>query len=156
MYGGGEGDEYLDFIKYSLKPFIDQHYRTQTGPQNTCLWGSSMGGLISAYGVMKYPETFGKAGVFSPSYWFSMDSLTQAISLSQANQSKLKIIQVAGEKEGGNMKAFIQKITQELNANKIPSSNLKIKLDADGEHNEGYWKREFAGAYIWLFSADSQ
>lgn len=53
MYGGGDGDEYIDFIKYSLKPCIDQHFRTQTDPQNTCLWGSSMGGLISAYGVIK-------------------------------------------------------------------------------------------------------
>jgi len=152
MYGGGDGDEYIDFIKYSLKPCIDQHFRTKSDPQNTCLWGSSMGGLISTYGVLKYPETFGKAGVFSPSYWFSIDSLSQTTVFRKTNQTNLKIIHVAGEKEGGNMKMFIQKITEEIAVNKIPVSNLKIKIDADGVHNEVYWKREFGDAYRWLFS----
>jgi len=111
MYGGGDGDEYIDFIKYSLKPCIDQHFRTQTGPQSTCLWGSSMGGLISAYGVIKYPETFGKAGVFSPSYWFSFDSLSQSISTIPIIPGNIKMVHVAGEKEGGNMKNYVYQVT---------------------------------------------
>jgi alpha-glucosidase len=33
--------------------------------------GSSLGGLISYYAVLKYPEVFGKAGVFSPAFWIN-------------------------------------------------------------------------------------
>jgi predicted alpha/beta superfamily hydrolase len=152
VYGGGEGDEYIDFIKYNLKPFIDQKFRTKPTPENTCLWGSSMGGLISTYGVLKYPETFGKAAVFSPSYWFSFDSLTQTITTKTGNLEKIKIIHVAGEKEGANMKVFIHRVNDALTMQKIPVSNLKVKIDSDGTHTEGYWKREFAEAYKWLFS----
>jgi predicted alpha/beta superfamily hydrolase len=151
-YGGGEGDEYIDFIRDNLKPFIDQKFRTKSTPEYTCLWGSSMGGLISTYGVLKYPETFGKAGVFSPSYWFSFDSLTQTITTKTSNLERIKIIHVAGEKEGANMKVFIHRVNDALTTQKIPVSNLKVKIDTDGTHTEGYWKREFAEAYKWLFS----
>jgi alpha-glucosidase len=152
MYGGGEGDEYIDFIKYSLKPCIDHSFRTKTGPETTCLWGSSMGGLISTYGVLKYPETFGKAGIFSPAYWFSFDSLNQTISAHPKISGDLRMVHIAGEKEGANMKTFIYKVTDAFLQQKTPASNLKTKIDADGTHNETYWKREFAEAYKWLFS----
>jgi alpha-glucosidase len=33
--------------------------------------GSSLGGLVSYYAILKYPQVFGKAGIFSPSFWFS-------------------------------------------------------------------------------------
>jgi predicted alpha/beta superfamily hydrolase len=147
VYGGGEGDAYIDFIRVTLKPYIDHHFRTKTDAENTCLWGSSMGGLISAYGVLKYPETFGKAGIFSPSY-----CLTQTISAQNGKLNHVKMIHVAGEKEGANMKVFIQKFTGVLMDQKVPASSMKVKIDEDGSHTEGYWRREFADAYKWLFS----
>ncbi len=151
-YGGGEGNAYIDFIRNTLKPLIDSTYRTKKGPENTCLWGSSMGGLISACGVLKYPETFGLAGIFSPSYWFAYDSLKQSITNPSKNYSRIKLIHVAGEKEGANMKFYIQKTVQAFSEQQVPLLNLRVKIDPDGAHNEGYWKREFAAAYQWLFS----
>jgi len=70
-YGGGKGDLYLDFIVSTLKPYVDSTYRTKKDPTNTIIFGSSLGGLISFYALLKYPNVFGKAGVFSPSYWFN-------------------------------------------------------------------------------------
>ena len=70
-YGGGQGDAYITFIKNTLKPHVDIAYRTKPEAENTTIFGASLGGLISFYAVIKYPETFGKAGVFSPSFWFS-------------------------------------------------------------------------------------
>ena len=65
QYGKGEGDEYVDFLVKNLKPFIDKHYRTLPGKKDTYIAGSSMGGLISLYAVLKYPAVFGGAGIFS-------------------------------------------------------------------------------------------
>ncbi|MEZ0128795.1 alpha/beta hydrolase [Flavobacterium sp. LBUM151] len=70
-YGGGNADNYVDFIVKTLKPYIDKNYRTKTKPKNTIIMGSSLGGLVSYYAAIKYPAVFGKAGVFSPSFWFS-------------------------------------------------------------------------------------
>ena len=59
--GNPQADNYLLFITKELKPFIDKKYATYKDRQNTFLAGSSMGGLISIYGISEYPEIFGGA-----------------------------------------------------------------------------------------------
>jgi predicted alpha/beta superfamily hydrolase len=67
---GGDvlSDDYLRFIVEEIKPFIDSTYSTRTGPEGTFIMGSSMGGLISLYAVLKYPEVFGGAACLS-THW---------------------------------------------------------------------------------------
>lgn len=76
VIGGAEdeivSDEYLKFLVYELKPFIDSHYRTLRGPANTFIMGSSMGGLISAYAACEYPRVYGGAGCVS-THWPAAD-----------------------------------------------------------------------------------
>ena len=72
-YGAPKGKEYVEFIAKTLKPAIDQKYRTKKDAQNTAIMGSSMGGLISHYAAFAHPDVFGKAGVFSPSFWYAKD-----------------------------------------------------------------------------------
>lgn len=62
-YGGGKADAYLSFLRNTLKPHIDASFRTFPGSENTTIMGSSLGGLVSFYALLKYPETFGQAGV---------------------------------------------------------------------------------------------
>jgi predicted alpha/beta superfamily hydrolase len=69
-------DEYLKFIVDDLKPYIDKTYSVYTDPDNTCIAGSSMGGLISMYAICEYPEIFGRAACLS-THWvgtFSMEN----------------------------------------------------------------------------------
>jgi enterochelin esterase-like enzyme len=58
-------DKYLKFLVKELKPFIDSHYSTRKDAGNTFLIGSSMGGLISLYGLCEYPGVFGGAACLS-------------------------------------------------------------------------------------------
>ncbi|MHA7900139.1 MAG: alpha/beta hydrolase [Henriciella sp.] len=60
-----KADAYLRFIVDELKPFIDATYQTRTGPQDTFIMGSSMGGLISLYAMAEYPDTFSRAAAVS-------------------------------------------------------------------------------------------
>lgn len=64
-YGQGQGQAYVDFLADTVKPVIDADFRTLASPEHTGLLGSSMGGLISLYGIFARPE-FGRAGIFSP------------------------------------------------------------------------------------------
>lgn len=59
------GDAYLSYLVKEVKPYIDRTYRTLTGPENTGVMGSSMGGLISLYAIAEYPEVFGRAACVS-------------------------------------------------------------------------------------------
>ncbi|MEX0722616.1 MAG: alpha/beta hydrolase-fold protein [Gracilimonas sp.] len=61
-------DEYLKFLVEELKPFVDANYRTKREAEFTSVMGSSMGGLISLYAIMEYPDVFGAAGCVS-THW---------------------------------------------------------------------------------------
>lgn len=61
-------DGYLAFLVEELKPWIDARYRTLPDARHTSLMGSSMGGLISLYGLCEYPQVFGAAGCLS-THW---------------------------------------------------------------------------------------
>lgn len=67
-HGRPLGDRYLEFIVQELKPFIDSRFRTLAGRAETLLLGSSMGAIISAYGVCEYPDVFGAAACLS-THW---------------------------------------------------------------------------------------
>lgn len=151
---GGDADKYLQFIVETLKPYIDANYRTKIEAKNTGLIGSSMGGLISLYGGVKYPNIFGKIGSASPAYWFVINELENYIN-SKSDLSNLKVYHVAGKNESSTMVTNIQKIEQKIRQKGVSVVNSKIKIDDDGTHTESYWKREFPAMYKWLFHEDN-
>ena len=65
MPPGGGSDNYLAFLVEELKPFIDKNYSTLTDRDNTFILGSSMGGLMSLYAIIEYPNVYGGAACMS-------------------------------------------------------------------------------------------
>jgi enterochelin esterase-like enzyme len=76
IYGGEPlSDGYVRFLVEELKPFIDRMYRTRPSRDDTVVMGSSMGGLISLYALMKHPEVFGAAGCVSTHWPLKVEGL---------------------------------------------------------------------------------
>jgi predicted alpha/beta superfamily hydrolase len=147
-YGGGNADNYIDFIVKILKPYIDKNYRTKTNAKNTIIMGSSLGGLVSYYAAVKYPEVFGKAGIFSPSFWFSKDIFTLT---EKAPKLKTKFYFLCGDKEDENMVTDMTKMERLLDKNRCYCLHLtKSKIVKGGQHNEKLWRDNFAEAFLWL------
>ncbi|WP_374758829.1 alpha/beta hydrolase [Runella salmonicolor] len=67
---GAKASSYTLFMLEELMPYIQQHYRVLTGPQNTVICGFSLSGLSAFDITWHHPERFGKAGVFSGSFWW--------------------------------------------------------------------------------------
>ena len=148
-YGGGNGDNYLNFIIKTLKPKIDSLYRTKANAKNTAIFGSSLGGLLSFYAVIKHPEVFGKAVVFSPSFWFSEEIYTL---MKNAEKTKAQIFFLAGDKESETMVADLKKMVTLLDRNRCECLKFnKSVIVKGGEHNEKLWRENFAEAVKWLF-----
>ena len=63
-----QGDAYAAFLVETLKPLIDETYRTLPDKANTSVMGSSMGGLMSIYALCEYPDVFGNAMCLS-THW---------------------------------------------------------------------------------------
>lgn len=148
-YGGGDGAAYVDFIVETLKPYVDANYRTKSDQPNTGIMGSSLGGLISLYACIRHQDVFGKAGILSPSLWFT-DDIYSFVS-STGKQANLKIALLAGEQESSTMVAQLQAMYNTLINAGFSTDELLLTTHPDGEHSEWYWRREFPGTYQWLF-----
>ncbi|MBK8836717.1 MAG: hypothetical protein IPO29_18440 [Anaerolineae bacterium] len=72
--GSPASDGYLRFLVEELKPLIDARYRSLPDQPNTCIMGSSMGGLVSLYAIAQYPEVFGGAGCLS-THWIAGENM---------------------------------------------------------------------------------
>lgn len=151
-YGGGKGIKYADFLANTLKPYIDQKFRTLPQPKNTGLMGSSMGGLISFYTGLKYPQKFGKLGIFSPSFWFAEKELKGFLNRNKKQLIATKFYFLAGKKESETMVCNVKDIVKILQNKGVPKENIKTKFDDYGTHSESYWAEEFPAAFLWLFS----
>jgi predicted alpha/beta superfamily hydrolase len=150
-YGGGNADLYLNFMVKTLKPYVDKTYRTKTNANNTCIFGSSLGGLISFYAAIKYPEVFGKVGCFSPSFWFNRKEIFDLIE--QNKTFKTKIYFLCGDAEGDDdMINDLNKMEDVINTKRCECKKLNKKvIIKGGNHNEKLWREGFKKAYLWLF-----
>ncbi|MDQ3276913.1 MAG: alpha/beta hydrolase-fold protein [Bacteroidota bacterium] len=146
QHGKGEGDAYVDFLIQTLMPYINNHYRTKRSARYTAIAGSSMGGLISYYAMLKYPARFGAAGVFSPAFWINPQ--LKEYTAQRAAKAKGSIYFYAGQQESESMVPDLLQHFETLNQNS--KLDLKTHIRAEGKHSEETWREEFPGFYAWL------
>jgi predicted alpha/beta superfamily hydrolase len=150
-FGKGEGNLYVDFLFQTLKPFIDNHYRTLPAKENTLIAGSSMGGLISYYAILKHPDVFGKAGIFSPSFWIApqFNNLTDSI----GDKVTGKIFFYIGGQEGDTPPIYLAQMKAiENRLAKKSKTVIYSVIDPDGKHNEKAWRKWFPVFYKWIMA----
>lgn len=148
----GDGKKYIRFITDTLKPFIDNKYRTLKDRDNTGIGGSSLGGLISIYGGFLYPEVYSKLMIFSPSLW-AVPKINFPM-LKFYNPFKIKVYLYGGEKEGSQMIEKMQafkKLMDNYDDDKEKDLEFRISVNPEGEHAEFYWSQEFPKAIEWLY-----
>lgn len=149
--GKGRGQHYLDFIRNTLKPAIDQRFRTLPDALHTGIGGSSLGGLISIYAGLMHPDVFGRLMVFSPSLWISPKIYFDAIEFQAL--SPMKVYVYGGEQESKYMVPSIRRFNESLQRQHYTGQPIDVKLsvDPEGTHQEVHWGREFPKAVEWLF-----
>lgn len=150
-FGTVEGKIYARWMVDTLKPFIDSHYRTLPDAPNTGIGGSSMGGLISIFATLMYPNVFSKMMIFSPSLWVTSKVFFDAIHFTHPTPTRVYLY--AGGKEGSQMVPNVQRFKaalEKLGYNDSPVE-FHLSIDPKGEHNEERWGREFPKALEWLY-----
>lgn len=154
---GGQGDEYVDFIVNTLKPYIDAHYRTLPGRETTGIAGSSMGGLISMYALSERQDIFSKAGIFSPAFWFGGNQPEQHVSSHpKEGPSRVYFLAGADEEQDGSQSNYVvndmAEVSNAMLAAGFATQEIQFQTYADGAHSEWFWAREFPDVYQWLFA----
>ncbi|HSE13654.1 MAG TPA: alpha/beta hydrolase-fold protein [Rudaea sp.] len=148
-HGKAEGRAYMDFIVKVVKPYIDARYRTRPDRAHTAIMGSSLGGLISHYAIYAYPKVFGRAGIFSPAYWYApaVFDYTSAHALPPGT----KLYFYAGGREDENMVGNMERAVALIRGQGLPQGNIEVHVDPAAQHNEIAWRAEFPRAVQWLF-----
>jgi len=67
---GSRAGAFTRFILHEVMPAVQAQYRVSTRPEDTAYLGASLGGLSAFDIVWNHPDRFGRAGVFSGSFWW--------------------------------------------------------------------------------------
>ena len=159
---GRSGDDYERFVIEELKPFIDRTYRTRPERENTAVAGSSLGGLMSLEMAMRHPETFGKAGVVSPSLFWNNGQMIQEAG-EHARRGDLKgerfWIDIGTNEQpippGASASPAVQNarrlVAEFRTAGLTEGVNYTYVEVPGGEHNETWWARRMDRMLMFLF-----
>jgi len=154
---GGQGDKYLSFIVEQCKPYIDKTFRTDAKAEVTGLLGKSLGGLISMYGAYQHPETFGRIGSISGSYWYE-GFMKFIVSQTVERYGNRRIYMDVGSREGEGkqtvqreMVTRTQQVYAHLQAVGLGSEQLTLIMDEGASHEAGAFTRRFPSALTWLY-----
>lgn len=155
-----KGDEYLQAIINVIMPYINANYRTLTGPENTGIAGSSLGGLISYYAGLKHPDVFGRIGAMSPSFWYCKNDLSDYVNnwTADANTAKARIYFICGDSEGSNPSSMItdmQEFYDKTKSKGFLENNLKHEVVVGGAHNEASWAAQIERVYDFIFDKNA-
>ena len=66
-------ETYGRFLIDTLKPAIDDEFRTLPGRDTTAVMGSSLGGVVSFYLAWQHPDVFGRAACLSSTFGYRDD-----------------------------------------------------------------------------------
>ncbi|HOD10573.1 MAG TPA: alpha/beta hydrolase-fold protein [Flavobacterium sp.] len=154
VLGTGEGKKYIRFLTDTLKPFVDENFRTKPEREFTGIGGSSMGGLVSIFSGIMYPEVFGKLMIFSPSLWVVPKIKLSFLDMDEPQNTRIYLY--AGGDESATMIDHVKSFKNRLLKREGFAEKMKARLsiNMEGKHNERYWSDEFPKAIEWLFFSD--
>ncbi len=142
--GGGGGDRYLAFLAETLKPIVDRDFRTNPARSSTAIAGSSMGGLISLYGLYRFADVFGAAGVMSPSLWYAGRSILDYVEAWSALAVGRLYLDIGLQEPKGAVTDT--RALRDLLAKPGPGAAPTVEYveDHGGIHDEATWGRRFS------------
>ena len=149
--GGGGADAYGHLIVRELKPFIDATYRTMPEAANSGLGGSSLGGLVSLYLGLKYPDVFSRLAVLSPSVWWDRRTILKNVRDAKP-KPRLRIWVDIGTREG----RYHVDNARLLKAGLVKSGwnegdDLHYEEVPGAAHTEAAWAERFGRVLEFLF-----
>ncbi len=147
-HDGGGADDYLAFIADELKPVIDRDYRTLSGREDTALVGSSLGGLVSAYGGLARAEVFGLIGAVSPSTWWDGTWIIGQVRDAAAEEMPARVYVDSGD--SGASQDDRDNTARLAQAYRDRGAVLSYLVQPGASHNEYWWRQRVPGALAFL------
>lgn len=152
-----QGRAYIDFIIHTLKPHVDAQFATLAGRHDTAMLGSSLGGIITAYALVKYPEVIGSAATLSP-------VLTDNVLGAQLNRyaalrgplEPVRLYMDMGAGESPRMHEALQRFRMTLVERGFDVDAVRVAVIEGGTHRPESWRRRLPDALAFLLQDADQ
>lgn len=153
---GGKAKEYMNFIVDSLKPVINDKYRTLSDAKNTGILGISVGGVCATYAATNYTDHFSIFCCMSSAYTPVRTKMVELIKESDFSKVRKMYLDV-GTNESENENARLgylesNKEVYNILKEKIDLEKLKFRIIKDSQHIEEDWDKRFPSIIEYLFS----
>lgn len=149
----GRGKAYLQWMVDELKPLIDAQYPTLPDREHTAIGGSSMGGLMSLYGVTAHNDVFRCAACLSPSVRFNFTEVKAGIRRAKL-ASDTRVYLSWGECEAKSKHGMAQYTAKALEVNALLTEKGAVTypyFQLGGKHCEADWQKQLPRCFKFLF-----
>lgn len=155
----GYGDKTFQWIINDVKPYIDTTFRTYGHREATGIGGSSMGGIMSTYGILKYNSVFSKAACVSTGVFWNLSNFRKTLKESSVHPDT-RIYFSWGEIESGKVAhngnpefdtreaRSVRKFEKELQER---GAKTYLFFQRGGRHTEEDWDKQNAIYMNWLW-----
>jgi len=149
----GTGDAYLEWLVDDIKPLVDRSFPTRLDRAGTGTMGSSLGGLISLYAGVKYPDLFGFIGAMSPSVRWHNSKIMELYEAWPASHQRPRIYMDMGGREWRGAFAEVRELREVLEQHGwVEGIDLRHVEDRYGRHHEEHWAKRLPDALRFMLA----
>jgi len=153
-YAGDRSEAYLSFLADTVRPLVAASFDVDERPEVTGIAGSSLGGVISLHGVLARPDAFGRAGVFSPAFWWDGGRMFDLVESEPPSRARV-YMDVGGRESDDeairrNYVEGFERMTRLLRDAGLGDDRLLAVLDEEAVHHESAWARRLPDAFRFL------
>ncbi|MGM9803273.1 MAG: alpha/beta hydrolase [Muribaculaceae bacterium] len=135
----GLGDLTMQWIVDIVKPYIDKNYRTWPHREATAIGGSSMGGLMALYAVLRYNRWFSKAACVSPTVSIAMAKLRNEAAKADLDNDTRIFFSWGSKEWRGSDRPTTRNITQLEAIALSKGARTWLYHQIGGHHCEAHW-----------------
>ena len=139
------GQIFMQWVVEELKPMIDHEFRTKPGRRYTGIGGSSMGGLMSYYTIVRHNDVFSRAACLSSAFAFCYDELKGLIEETPQLLPDTRVYMSWGSKECGRKPGLVRYTCSNLEFSHLLTERGAVTypyLQSYGGHCEADWEKQ--------------
>jgi len=150
--GSGGVENFYQFLRNELLPYIDTNYQTSTVRDDRYIRGHSFAGIAALYGMFFHNDVFKNFIATSPSLWYDdLVFFEYELNYSKSNTDlNAKLFISMGSQEPVGMPVMFLAFTDKLSSRKYSNFIMKYEIIEGTRH----WNNQdaaFARALEWLF-----
>lgn len=145
----GKGVQTMNWFVKTLKPHIDANFRTWPHREATAIGGSSMGGIMALFAVLRYNKVFSKSAAVSPEFFGCLPQFLKELTSNKIHpDTRLFMSWGTEEDKRGWMTKRITKMDEACQKHNIQTM---LYHHQQGHHCEADWEKQIPAwmEFLW-------